>query len=308
MNTHKLSPLTPCGRAALVRRVQAGTPVAVVAREVGVSRQTVYKWCRRSPVGEAAACTDRSSRPHRSPQRLPRYRRRQIERRRRRDRWSSRRIAQVYQLPVSTVVTHLRRVGLNRLPALAPPRPVVRYEKTRPGELVHLDIKKLGKIGRIGHRIHGDRRSRVRRIGWEYVHVAIDDYSRLAYAEVLPDEQGVTTAGFLARALAWYAARGIAVERVLTDNGGAYRAWVFAATALAHGCSQRFTRPYRPQTNGKAERFIRTLLTEWAYAQAYGRSHWRTRALPAYLTYYNETRRHSALHDQPPAARLAAAL
>lgn len=313
MNTHKLARLTPRARATVVARVHAGMPVAEVARGMGVSRQTVYKWLRRAAEAQAAgpeaaaALGDRSSRPHHSPQRMPRYRRRQILRRRR-QRWSSRRIAQYYRLPVSTVVTELRRLGLNRLRRLEPPRPVVRYEHARPGELVHLDIKKLGRVGRVGHRVHGDRRQRRRGIGWEYVHVAIDDHSRLAYAEVLPDEEGATTTGFLTRAVAWYAARGIVVQRILTDNGGAYRSTAFAITALELGISQRFTQPYRPQTNGKAERFIRTLLTEWAYATAYGRSGWRTRALHPYLSFYNYERRHSALNDHPPASRLPAVL
>lgn len=315
MNTHKLARLTPWARATVVARVQAGTPVAEVARGMGISRQTVYKWLGRAKAADGApvpgdpgtALQDRSSRPHRSPHRLPRVRRRQILKRRR-QRWSSRRIAQYYALPVSTVVTELRRLGLNRLRSLEPPRPVVRYEHAQPGDLVHLDIKKLGRVGRVGHRVHGDRRRRQRGIGWEYVHVAIDDHSRLAYAEVLPDETGPTTAGFLRRAVAWYAAQGIVVQRLLTDNGGAYRSAPLAIAALDLGVSQRFTQPYRPQTNGKAERFIRTLLTEWAYATAYGRSGWRTRALRPYLSYYNHDRRHSALNDQPPASRLPAVL
>lgn len=303
MNIHKLARLTPFGREVMVQRVAAGVPVSTVAREAGVSRQTVYKWCRRAEADAPDALHDRASTPHHSPQRLVRYRRRQIEKRRR-QRWSSRRIAQYYQLPISTVVTEIRRLGLNRLSSLEPPRPVVRYERERPGELVHLDIKKLGKIGRVGHRIHGNRRTRVTGIGWEYTHVAIDDHSRLAYSEVLADETAETTAGFLRRAVAWYAAQGIVVERLLTDNGPAYRSLHFATVALELGLSQRFTQPYRPQTNGKAERFIRTLLTEWAYATAYGRSARRTAALPIYLAYYNFERRHTALNDQPPASRL----
>ena len=303
MNIHKLARLTPFGRAVMVQRVAAGVPVSTVAREAGVSRQTVYKWCRRAEADAPDALHDRASTPHHSPQRLVRSRRRQIEKRRR-QRWSSRRIAQYYQLPISTVVTEIRRLGLNRLSSLEPPRPVVRYERERPGELVHLDIKKLGKIGRVGHRIHGNRRTRVTGIGWEYTHVAIDDHSRLAYSEVLADETAETTAGFLRRAVAWYAAQGIVVERLLTDNGPAYRSLHFATVALELGLSQRFTQPYRPQTNGKAERFIRTLLTEWAYATAYGRSARRTAALPIYLAYYNFERRHTALNDQPPASRL----
>ena len=303
MNIHKLARLTPFGRAVMVQRVAAGVPVSTVAREAGVSRQTVYKWCRRAEADAPDALHDRASTPHHSPQRLVRYRRRQIEKRRR-QRWSSRRIAQYYQLPISTVVTEIRRLGLNRLSSLEPPRPVVRYERERPGELVHLDIKKLGKIGRVGHRIHGNRRTRVTGIGWEYTHVAFDDHSRLAYSEVLADETAETTAGFVRRAVAWYAAQGIVVERLLTDNGPAYRSLHFATVALELGLSQRFTQPYRPQTNGKAERFIRTLLTEWAYATAYGRSARRTAALPIYLAYYNFERRHTALNDQPPASRL----
>jgi transposase InsO family protein len=307
MNIHKLARLTPFGREVLVQRVRAGVPVSVVAREAGVSRQTVYKWCRRADDTTAATLQDRPSTPHHSPQRLVRFRRRQIEKRRR-QRWSSRRIAQYYALPISTVVTEIRRLGLNRLSRLEPPRPVVRYERARPGELVHLDIKKLGKIGRVGHRMHGNRRTRARGVGWEYTHVAIDDHTRLGYAEILADETAETTAGFLRRAVAWYAAQGIVVERLLTDNGGAYHSTYFATVALELGLSQRFTQAYRPQTNGKAERFIRTLLTEWAYATAYGRSARRTAALPIYLTYYNFHRRHSALNDAPPASRLPIAL
>ena len=307
MNIHKLARLTPIGRELLVQRVAAGVPVSVVAREAGVSRQTVYKWCRRADEAAPDALHDRPSTPHHSPRRLVRFRRRQIEKRRR-QRWSCRRIAQYYDLPISTVVTEIRRLGLNRLSHLEPPRPVVRYERERPGELVHLDIKKLGRIGRVGHRIHGNRRTRVTGIGWEYTHVAIDDHSRLAYSEVLDDETAETTAGFLRRAVAWYATQGIVVERLLTDNGGAYRSLHFATVALELGLSQRFTQPYRPQTNGKAERFIRTLLTEWAYATAYGRSARRTAALPIYLQYYNFVRRHTALNDQPPASRLPIAV
>ncbi|GAB1344804.1 hypothetical protein MASR1M101_39310 [Gemmatimonas sp.] len=168
MNIHKLARLTPFGREVLVQRVRAGVPVAVVAREAGVSRQTVYKWCRRAEENAPNALQDRASTPHHSPQRLARHHRRQIEKRRR-QRWSSRRIAQYYDLPISTVVTEIRRLGLNRLAALEPPRPVVRYERERPGELVHLDIKKLGKIGRVGHRLHGNRRARGSR-HWVGIH------------------------------------------------------------------------------------------------------------------------------------------
>lgn len=208
----------------------------------------------------------------------------------------------------STVVVEVRRIGLARLDRLEPPRPIVRYDRDYPGELVHLDIKKLGRIGQLGHRIHGDRRRRARGVGYEYTHVAIDDHSRLSDGEVLRDERGETTAGFLERAVAWYAEQGIAVERILTDNGGCYRSLVFAERAWELGISQRFTQPYRPQTNGKAERFIRTLLREWAYAHAYHHSRWRTAALARYLSFYNTVRPHGALNGQPPVARLLAFL
>lgn len=302
MNTHKNARLTPYARQSAIRRVAAGVPVAEVARALGVSRQTIYKWLRRG-----VDVTTRTSRPHGSPTRLPRFRRRQILKRRR-QRWSGVRIAQYYQLPLSTVGRELRRHGLGRLPRVEPPRRIVRYERDRPGELVHLDVKKLGRIGRVGHRIHGDYQRRARGGGWEYVHVAIDDHTRLAYVEVLADETAATAAAFLVRAVAWYAALGIMVERVLTDNGSCYRALPFAEQALTLGIGQRFTRPYRPQTNSKAERFIRTLLTEWAYVRAYGRSHWRTRALAPYLSLYNTERRHTAIGHRPPAARLASYL
>lgn len=305
VNTHKNARLSAWARREVARRRAAGEPVTAIARAFGVSRQTVYKWAAR--VQRGASGVDASSRPRRSPGRLPRHRRRQIARARAK-RWSSPRIARHYQLALSTVVTHVRRLGLARLPRLAPPAPIVRYERDYPGELVHLDVKKLGRIGRVGHRIHGDRTTRVRGIGWEFLHVAIDDHSRVAYAELLADERGPTAAAFLARAVAWFAAHGVPVERVLTDNGSCYQSEGFATTALALGIGQRFTRPYRPQTNGKAERFIRTLLTEWAYARAYGHSTARTAALTPYLRFYNFHRAHTALSFLPPASRLPAAL
>ena len=308
MNTHKNARLTFARRGELARRaLRPGANKSALAREFGVSRQTVAKWAARLAAEGLSGLADHSSRPHRSPRRLPRYRRHQIARQRQR-RWSSVRIAQHYGLPLSTVVTVQRQLGLHRLARLEPPRPVVRYEHARPGDLVHLDVKKLGRIGRVGHRIHGDRRAAVRGIGWEYVHVAVDDCTRLAYAEVLADERGATAAAFLTRALAWFAAHGVRVRRVLSDNGSCYRSRVHRRRAALHGVRARFTQPYRPQTNGKAERFIRTLLAEWAYAQAYRTSGWRQAALPRYLTYYNTRRRHTALGFTTPAERLAARL
>jgi transposase InsO family protein len=307
VNTHKNARLTPTGRLALVTRVLAGEAVARVARGSCVSARTVWKWLARYHAAGVAGLADRSSRPHHLARRRPRRHHRQMLHRRR-QRWSSLRIAQYYGFPISTVVTVLRRARLNRLTRLEPPRPVVRYEAARPGELVHLDVKKLARIGRVGHRIHGDRRTRVYGIGWEFVHVAIDDCTRLAYAEVLPDEQGATAAAFLERALAWFQQHRIRVLRVLSDNGACYRSRVHRAVVERHGLAHTFTRAYRPQTNGKAERFIRTLTAEWAYAQAYRTSGWRTAALPRYLLYYNTLRRHSALGFTTPAERLASRL
>jgi transposase InsO family protein len=305
VNTHKNARLTFARRRELALRTQQpGANESQLAREFGISRPTVRKWRRRFlDEGEAGLC-DRSSRPHRSPNQRPRHHRRQIERRRRR-RWSSLRIAQYYGFPVSTVVAIQRRLGLNRLRRLEPPRPIVRYEHARPGALLHLDIKPLGRIGRIGHRIHGDYRRRRRGVGWEYVHVAIDDCTRLGYVEVLAGQDGPTTAGFLTRALTWFRALGIRVRALLTDNGGCYRSKPVQAIVLTARLRHRRTRVYRPQTNGKAERFIRTLLQEWAYGQAYRTSAFRTAALPHYLRFYNTERRHSALNFLTPAQRLA---
>ena len=207
-------------------------------------------------------------------------------------------------VPRATVGAVLRRQGLGRLPALTPPEPVRRYERERPGELLHVDIKSLGRIGQVGHRIHGDRRTRVRGIGWEHVHVCVDDRSRVAYVELLPTLGYVDAVGFLERAVAWFAARGVRAERVLTDNGSAYlsRAWRAACARL--GLAHKRTRPYRPRTNGKAERFIQTLLREWAYRRAYATSGRRRRALAPWLRYYNRKRPHTALNYRAPITRL----
>jgi transposase InsO family protein len=215
------------------------------------------------------------------------------------------RIANHYGLPVSTVVTIQRRLGLNRLTKLEPQRPALRYEKRRPGQLLHVDVKKLVKIARVGHRIHGDRRTTVRGIGWEAVHVAIDDCTRLGYAEVLPDELGPTTAGFLARAVAWFAAHGIRVRRIMTDNAKTYLSHAVQTERHRAGWQHVRIRPYTPRTNGKAERFIRTLVQEWAYDRAYRNSTFRAAALSHYLRFYNTERRHTALGYTTPLQRFA---
>lgn len=308
MNIHQNARLTPARRVELAREASTpGVNLSALARQYGVSRQTAAKWRDRWQVGWPTVLPDHSSRPHRCPHRLARVRQRQIYRRRCR-RWSSCRIASDLQLPIAAVVREQRRRGLARLPRLEPPHPVQRYEWPRAGDLLHLDVKKLGKIGRIGHRIHGDRTRRVRGIGWEYVHVAIDDCTRLPYAEVLADEEGPTTAAFLERALAFYRARGIRVRRLLTDNGGNYRSHAVRAVVAHYQLGHRRTRPYTPRTNGKAERFIRTLLHEWAYAQAYRTSLHRTLALTPYLHYFTTQRRHFGLRGLTPAQRLAQVL
>ncbi len=259
MNSPKVARLTPTGRAQMIARLEAGESVGQVARGLGLSGTTVRRWWRRWRAEGVPGLENRSSRPHRSPRALPRYRRRQIVRRRHQRR-SSLEIAQTLRLPVSTVVHVQRRLGLARLGALAPKPPVHRYEHRRPGALVHLDIKKLGRIQGIGHRIHGDRRRRARGIGWEYLHVAIDDATRLAYAALYPDETAASTTAFLAAATRWFARQGVTVRAIMTDNGGGYRSRRFQSLRWELAQRHGWTRPYRPQTNGKAERFIRTCL------------------------------------------------
>lgn len=300
---HKLARLTPTGRWVMVRRLEAGEGVQAVAAGLQLSRTTVYRWWRRYRVEGAPGLHDRSSRPHHSPRARPAWQRRRIRRLRER-RWSSLRIAGALGLPVSTVVHIQRRLGLSRLGPCEPRRPVIRYERRRPGALIHLDVKKLGRIGRIGHRIHGDRRRRVRGIGWECVHVAIDDRTRLAYAEIYPDETAASATAFLARAVGWFAHWGVRVRAVMTDNGSGFRGRRFAALRRQLRVRHVWTRPYRPQTNGKAERFIRTALAEWAYAQPYRTSLARASALTDFLRYYNRARPHSALGYRTPAQRL----
>ena len=305
MNVHDNARLTPTGRALLVRRVvEDGWAVATAAEAALCSARTGWKWLRRWREEGPAGLQDRSSRPRRMPRRLPRARRRQI-RRLRRQRQSSLAIAEALGLPLATVGAELRRLGLNRLPPLAPPPPVCRYERARPGELVHVDTKKLGRFWRPGHRIPGYRRGRNAGAGWEVLYVAIDDATRLLYAEVLADELGTTAAGFFQRAQAWFAAHGIAVERWMTDNGSPFVSRRVRALLASWHARHLRTRPYTPRTNGKAERVIQTLLRGWAYARPYGTSGVRRRALVSYLRYYNTERRHTALQRLTPLARLA---
>ncbi len=304
MNVHKNAKLAPAGRALLVARVVEGRERrAHVAGAFGVSARTVSKWVRRWQVSGAGGLADRSSRPRRCPHQVPGRTVRRIERLRRR-RWTGPAIAQRLGVPVSTVGLTLRRLGLSRLRTLEPRPPVVRYERARPGELVHVDTKKLARIARIGHRIHGDRRRSVEGVGWEHLHVCIDDATRLAYTEILPTEDRGAATGFLERAAAWYARLGVRLERVMTDNAFAYRSHVYQAALARLGARHLRTRPYTPRTNGKAERFIQTCLREWAYQRPYRRSAARTAALPIFTRRYNVERPHTALQRRPPLARL----
>ncbi len=304
MNIHKNAQLTPAGRALPVERVLVnGQTASEVARSLGVSERTVWKWVRRYREQGEAGLRDRSSRPQRSPSRTPEWRVRRIEHLRRR-RWTSPWIARRLGMPLSTVGAVLRRLGLNRLSRLDPKPRVVRYERKRPGELVHLDTKKLARIVRVGHRIHGDRSKSVEGAGWEFLHVCIDDFSRVVYQEVLPDEKGETATGFLKRAAAWFQALGVAVERVMTDNGSCYRSKRFRGAVAALGARHIRPRPYTPRTNGKAERYIQTATREWAYAKAYPHSSVRRKALKRFTRFYNAERPHTALGYRPPLSRL----
>lgn len=304
MDIHENARTTPRSRAEIVRRVLGeGQPVAHVAAALGVSSRTVRKWVDRYREAQQPGLQERSCRPRRQPTATPRRLVRWVLRLRR-QRWTGADIAARLRLSHATVARILRRHGLARLRNLEPPRPVRRYQRRQPGALLHLDVKKLGRIGRIGHRITGDRRARVRGIGWEFVHVAVDDATRLAYVEVLRDEQGPTCTAFLWRALAWFRRLGIRGRALMTDNAWAYRAAAFTALCRSTRLQHLRTRPYTPQTNGKAERFIQTLLREWAYRRPYTSSTRRQAALAPWLHFYNWHRRHASLDGRPPISRL----
>ena len=310
MNIHKNARLTPHSRAELVRRVLTlrQAPMSV-ATDMGVSIQTVHKWVARYRAEGETGLLDRSSRPHQLRQPTPSATIERIEALRR-QRWTGKRIAMTVGASTATVSRVLRRLGISKLKALEPVEPVRRYQREHPGELIHIDIKKLGRFHQVGHRITGDRtgqsrlRARGEGTGWEFVHVCIDDASRIAFSQILPDERKESAVAFLDAAIAYYAGLGIAVTSVMTDNGSCYRSRAFRAACKALGLRHIRTRPYTPKTNGKAERFIQTSLREWAYSQAYPTSEHRKAELPRWLHQYNWHRPHGSLQYQTPISRL----
>ncbi|HZJ29140.1 MAG TPA: IS481 family transposase [Solirubrobacterales bacterium] len=317
MKLHGNAPLGPKGRATMVKRVlEEGLTLAEAAEAAGVSVRTAGKWVRRYRAEGETGLLDRSSAPQLVANATPEDRVQAIAALRRLA-LTGPEIAELLEMATSTVSAVLKRIGLGRLSRLEPKEPPRRYEKQRPGELIHIDVKKLGRIGPKGpgHRVTGRRHKnptstdaagiRRRRVGWEYVHVCVDDCTRLAYVEVLPDERATTAIGFLKRAVAFYRSHGVRVKRLMTDNGSAYRSAVHGLACRRLRIRRLRTRPYRPQTNGKAERFIRTMLAEWAYAAVYGSSADRAAALSGWIERYNFRRRHGALGHRPPMQRLA---
>ena len=290
-------------RLIVERVVEEGWTLAQAAEAAGVSVRTVSKWLSRFRCEGDGGLVDRSSAPGSVPHQTADDRVQAIASLRGL-RMTAAEIAECLAMPLSTVSAVLTRIGLGKLSRLEPLEPANRYERKRPGELLHIDVKKLGRIGRPGHRVNGDRRTRSRGVGWEFVHVCVDDATRLAYVEVLADEKAITAVGFLRRAVAHYKAHGIRVERVMTDNGSAYVSILHALACKKLGIKHLRTRPYRPRTNGKAERFIRTMLGGWAYGAIYGSSEERRQALPGWLDFYNHRRPHGSLSHQPPHKRL----
>jgi transposase len=307
MKLHANAPLGPKGRLVMCCRVvERGWSLAEAAEAAGVSERTCSKWVGRYRAGGEAGLVDRSSVPHNSPAATAADRVAAIAALRRL-RLTGEEVAEALGMAVSTVQGILTRIGLGKLSRLEPPGPENRYERKRAGELLHIDVKKLGRIGRgAGHRVSGNRGpgQRSRGVGWEFVHVCVDDATRLAYVEVLDNEKATTCVGFLRRAVAFYRAHGIEIERVMTDNGPGYLSIAHAVACRTLRIKHIRTRPYRPRTNGKAERFIRTMLGGWAYGAIYANSTERTAALTGWLNFYNWQRPHGSLSHKPPGSRL----
>jgi transposase InsO family protein len=314
MEVHANAPLSPIGRGRVVERVVGqGWSVAAAAEAAGVSERTVWRWLARWRACGPSGLVDRPSVPRLVPHKTPPDRVAAVCRLRRL-RLTAVEIAEQLAMPVSTVCAVLAREGLGKLSRLEPPEPTNRYERGAAGELIHIDIKRLGKIARPGHRVLGGQararpgyHRKAHQLGWEYLHVAVDDYSRLAYAEVLDDQTATSAIAFLRRALRFFASHRITVERVMTDNGSAYVSGAHRIACHQLGVRHLRTRPYRPRTNGKAERLIQTLLRRWAYRRTYHSSAERTAALQPWLHHYNHTRPHGSLNKQPPISRLTKA-
>ena len=304
MNMHQNARLTPKGRELLIERVERGEHPHDVACAMGVSIRTVYKWRRRFREEGLPGLQDRSSRPFNSPARTPETIEAQVIALRRQKRIYDL-IADQTGLSRATVSRILMRHGLNRWRDLEPAEPVIRYEREQPGEMLHMDIKKLGKFNRVGHRITGDRHGQdsTKGPGWEFVHVSVDDHSRLAFSQVLESEKKECAMAFLKAAVAWYKGLGITIERLMTDNGSCYRSKAFNKLCKRLGIKHIYTKPYTPKTNGKAERFIQSSLREWAYAQAYDTSELRKEELPYWLHHYNWHRPHAGIKRKPPISR-----
>ena len=315
MKLHANARTCPKSRALIARRVlEEGWSLAAAASAAGVSERTAGKWVSRFKSEGTRGLADRSSAPQRRPRRTAAQRIAAI-RALRKLRLTAAEIAELLDMALSTVSRWLKRIGLGKRSRLSPPEPANRYERARPGELVHIDVKKLGRFQRPGKRVTGSQRGRASQttaagrgrgvMGWDFMHVCVDDATRLAYVEVLSDERSETAASFLRRAVAWLAARGVRVERVMSDNGSCYVSGIHAACCRELGLRHLRTRPYRPRTNGKAERFIQTLQNEWAYGRVYASSAERRAQLAAWLFHYNYRRPHGSLGHRPPAARLA---
>ena len=299
MNIHKNARLTPLGREHLVRALLSGQTPQAAARAAGVCPRTARKWLARFEAEGVAGLQDRSSRPRRLYRPTPAPSAERVVALRR-QRFTGKQIAVTVGVSPATVSRILKQRKLSRWGDLEPAEPVRRYEWAHPGDMIHLDIKRLGRFEKIGHRITGNRSSQRRGSGWEYVHVAIDDASRLAYSRILPDEKAISAVAFLKASIAYYAELGVTITRVMTDNGACYRARDFKATCQKIGLKHVRTKPYTPRTNGKAERFIKTALREWAYAQAYPTSQQRAEALPAWLHRYNWHRPHAGIKYKIP--------
>ena len=304
MNLHKHARLSPRGRALLVDRILIqGLRVEEAAHAAGVSVRTAYKWLKRFKEEGSGGLTDRSSRPRHCPHATaPRIVDQVLEQRRARQTY--RQIAEQLSVAPSTVARLLRRAGLHRLAELEPAAPHNRYEYAAPGQLLHLDIKKLARFRQPGHRVTGNRQVNSDGIGWEYVHLAIDDHSRVAFGSIEPDERGISACRALLQAARYYRGLGVRFERVLTDNGACYRSRSFRRLVHRLGMRHLRTRPYTPRTNGKAERLVQTCLREWAYARSYANSEQRAGALPGWLHHYNWHRLHASLGYKPPITRI----